>query len=216
MKKRFIVFLGVDGAGKSTITSLIARELKEKYGFKVQCFWFRSKTQIYMSSILNRFKNNSKMFNNTSKIKLYHKTKYIKKILLEFYLYVVLLDYFIISILFIKIPLFLGQNIVCDRYIYDIILDLDSNFNYSEEKTKNLINSKFFIKPDIIYLINIPIDVAKYRRPEHSIQELSSKIEALNKFKKYNFNAKIIELNGVEKLPVILRKIENSLIESVL
>ena len=90
----------------------------------------------------------------------------------------VLLDYFVISILFIKIPLLLGRNIVCDRYIYDVILDLASDL-IIDEKLRSLINSKLFLEPDIIYLINVPIDIAKNRRPEHSTTELVSKIESL-------------------------------------
>lgn len=216
MRKKLIVFLGIDGAGKSTLTNLITNELNEKYGFKVKNFWFRSKIQIYISSILNKLKNKS-FKNNKSKIEFNNKTKYTQKFISELYLYMVLLDYFVISILFIKIPLLLGRNIVCDRYIYDVILDLASDFNYSDKKLRSLINSKLFLEPDIIYLINVPIDIAKNRRPEHSTKELVSKIESLEKFKEYNsINSKIIELNGTEKLPVILGKIENSLIETVL
>lgn len=216
MRKKLIVFLGIDGAGKSTLTNLITNELNEKHGFRVKRFWFRSKIQIYLSSILNKLKNKS-FKNNKSKIEFNNKTKYTRKFISELYLYMVLLDYFAISILFIKIPLLLGRNVVCDRYIYDVILDLACDFNYSEEKIRSLINSKLFIEPDIIYLINVPIDLAKNRRPEHSTKELISKIKALEKFKKYNsINSKIIELNGAEKLPVIFGKIENSLLETVL
>lgn len=208
MRKKFIVFLGVDGAGKSTLTNLITKEFNEKHGFKVKRFWFRSKVQIYLSSSLHNFGSKPKLKSSCIK-----KTNNIQKIISELYLYLVLLDYFVISILFIRIPILFGKNIVCDRYIYDIILDLASDFNYSEEKTKRLINSKLFVEPHIIYLINIPIDIAKERRPEHSIQELSLKIESLSKFKKHIFfSGKLIELNGTDELSVILRKIENSLI----
>lgn len=211
MRKKFIVFLGIDGAGKSTLTSLITKELDEKYGFKVKRFWFRSKIQIFLSSILTKFKTKNK-----PKVNCTTKVKHNIKIVSELYLYMVLLDYFVISILFIRIPLLLGQNIVCDRYIYDVILDLASDFNYSEEKIKFLINSKLFIEPNIIYLVNIPVDIARERRPEHSVQELNLKIESLEKFKKYtSLSGKIVEFNGAEKLPVLLGKIENSLIEVV-
>lgn len=209
MRKKFVVFLGVDGAGKSTLTNLITKEFNEKYGFKFKRLWFRSKVQISLSSFLNKFGNR-----NRSKISYHKKTNKFQKVIYELYLYMILLDYFLISILFIRIPLFLGKNIVCDRYIYDIILDLASDFDYSETKTKHLINSKLFIEPNIIYLINIPINVAKERRPEHSIQELNLKIESLNKFKQYTvLSDKLIELDGDDKLQIILKKVENSLIE---
>lgn len=204
MKKFLIIFLGIDGAGKTTLTNEISVIIKEKYKIKLKYVWFRSIIQIYLSE---------RFFNRKRLDQKHGSTKTFRNKFDILYRNLILLDYFTIMVLLIKIPMFFGYNIICDRYIYDIILDLASDFNYSRETTEKLINLKLFPKPDIVYFINIPANIAKERRPEHTLAELNYKIETLNQFKNHNLSSKIIDVDGSKNLPILINEIEKSLIE---
>jgi len=210
MNTILIIFLGIDGAGKTTLTNEVMRLLKEKYKLRFKYVWFRSKTQIYLSD---------KIFRHSTKVKQMPKShekknpNNISNLCRNLILYPILFDYFMIIIFLIKIPMLLGYNIICDRYIYDIILDLSSDFGYTQEKTKKLLRLNIFQSPDIIYFINVPSDIAKKRRPEHSIEELNDKIKTLNQFKEYSKFSRIINLDGTDKLDILIQKIDKSLLE---
>lgn len=210
MKSKFIIFLGVDGAGKSTLTTVTHQMLKENSFRKVKQIWFRSQIQIYLSNLLHNF-----LKRNEGGDKKEKKSSMFSKLSRELYMFLVLLDYFRIGVLYIRIPILFGYTIISDRYVYDIILDLSACYNYSEERIRKLINYKLFPNPDIIYYINVPVKVVQTRRPEHSIQELNTKIKYFEYFNLYYRHSNdIIILDGTKKVEELSNIIHNSLIKS--
>ena len=86
-----------------------------------------------------------------------------------------LLDYTLQIFLKIKVPLIFGKNIICDRYIYDTIVDFKVDLHYHDTKIRNILSNLFYLmpKPDVIFLIDVPEEIAFQRKDDTaSIQYL--------------------------------------------
>jgi thymidylate kinase len=174
MKKSnfFICFTGIDGAGKSTLAKFLVEHLKTKeprtkyvYGRYVPIIL---KPFIILGSFLFLYKKS--FFGNYSKYSESKKRASKKHPLLsKIYQTILLLDYFFQVLFKIKVPFLLGMNIVCDRYIYDtIVTDLSIDFSYSKEDIKNTLYKLDFLfpKPNTIFLIDLPEEIAFQRKDD--------------------------------------------------
>ena len=79
----------------------------------------------------------------------------------SFYRYLILIDYVFSSVPKVSIPLALGRNIVCDRYVYDVIGGLLENHPLMGKVALNLLP-----KPDLVFLVNLPEEVAYQRKDD--------------------------------------------------
>jgi len=78
-------------------------------------------------------------------------------------------DYSLQLLLKIRLPLLLGTNIICDRYVYDTaISDLSADADYTYSETKRLVNHFFHIfpKPNMAFLLDLPEEVAYQRKSD--------------------------------------------------
>lgn len=80
---------------------------------------------------------------------------------------ILLFDYSIQLLFKVRLPLMLGKNIVCDRYVYDtVITDLSVDMNYSTSEIIDVIKRFFYIisRPDLVFLIDLPEEIAFQRK----------------------------------------------------
>lgn len=168
MRGSFVVFEGITGSGKKTHIKLLAEKLKEK-GKEVTVISFPN----YESEIA-RFTKRAD------------------------------LDAFTQSLLFaadrslyqerIKALLEKGNIILCDRYCY-------SNFAYQAAKglpLEWLVEiEKNTIKPDIVFLIDVPVDISMNRVRQLSIEDFTKKeiLERLEREKDFLEKIREIYLN---------------------
>ena len=156
-KNFFICFTGIDGSGKTTLSKMLVNEMNEngiitKY---VWCGWRRFEFFLVrplisiIKSVGRRFHQNRDSESNT-----------LARVDNPVYSYLVLIDYFFTCITKIGIPLLIGQNIICDRYVYDLIVDLWQNHTMTQKIVLNLLP-----KPDLIFLVNLSEEIA-YRRKD--------------------------------------------------
>ncbi|MEM5834769.1 MAG: dTMP kinase [Candidatus Aenigmatarchaeota archaeon] len=168
MKGLFIVFEGITGSGKKTHIKLLAEKLKEK-GKEVTVISFPN----YESEIA-RFTKRAD------------------------------LDAYTQSLLFaadrslhqerIKGLLEKGNIILCDRYCY-------SNFAYQAAKGLSLDwlkeIEKHNIKPDIVFLIDVPVEISMNRVKQLSIEDFTKKeiLERLEREKDFLEKIREVYLN---------------------
>ena len=123
-----IAFSGLDGAGKSTQISLLRVFLKTKKT-KSLVFWSRggyTPGMRFLKAILR--KSNSpfipKSRGNSSERDASFSNKYIRKI----WLTLSILDLFFFYSVYIRFIEFFGFRVICDRYLYDTVLDFKRSF----------------------------------------------------------------------------------------
>jgi len=160
MKPLIITFTGIDGSGKSTISKALVEKMKTKNIDAIYLWWFEAENSLFRR-ILRNF-SGPKKEKNAVKTKKLPESSVIKTL----YQCMVLLDYQRQTIFKVWLPSHLGKTIVCDRYIYDIVVSYAMEFGYSKEKAKEMLS---FLKsispaPDIEFYVDIPPQIALSRK----------------------------------------------------
>jgi thymidylate kinase len=120
----FICITGIDGVGKTTHVNLLLEHLREK-GIKCQYKWLRF--HHYLSLPLLAFcrvagYTRVSTLGGTQKCS-YHEF-YRSKIISSVYPWLLLMDTALSTTLKVYIPMLFGTTIVCDRFVYDTLIDL--------------------------------------------------------------------------------------------
>lgn len=123
-KPMFICIMGIDGVGKTTHVNLIIEYLRKK-GIKCQYQWLRF--HYFFSLPLLAFcrvagYTRLSYLGNTQKCS-YHEF-YKSRIISVIYPWVLLIDTLFFTTIKVYIPMFFGTSIVCDRFVYDTLIDM--------------------------------------------------------------------------------------------
>lgn len=163
-------FAGIDGAGKTTQAQKLVSWLRE-YGIEGKYVW--NKYEPWLLYPLMRvgrafFLRGQDMFKDYVS---YHKTKkrVFKKSGMSALFQLLYLGEYPLHIFFkVKLPLLFGRNVICDRYVYDMVAGLAADFDYSDKKTNKILRAFLFLlpKPDLVFLIDLPETVAYQRKDD--------------------------------------------------
>ena len=169
-KAKLICFTGIDGSGKTTLAKELVEIMNER-GF--QCKYVYGRLEPFIVKLFNFIGGKillrgKDMFDNYAE---YSSTKSSAierhSFLFGFYRHILWFEYFLQLIFKVRLPLMLGKNIVCDRYVYDTVInDLSAETNYSGFEIGGLIKKCFYIapKPDLVFLIDLPEEIAFQRK----------------------------------------------------
>lgn len=171
-KALFICFIGIDGSGKTTLSKELVKSLNKR-GVKCKYVYARLNSFISKSFMLigrltflrgrgGDIPKNYLEYSNMKR-KVIEKHPFLSRV----YQQILLLDHMLQILFKVKLPLMFGENIICDRYIYDtVITDLSVDMNYSKDKIIDLLNNLLYFlpKPDIIFLIDISEEIAYKRK----------------------------------------------------
>lgn len=214
-KGMLICFIGIDGSGKTTLAKTLIESMR-KHGIKTEYTWckFESSLLRLLIFIKNKLFVKEDDWKKNYEISLEIKKNLFKKrFAYTLYEWFVLLDYRFQIIRKIAIPLKLGKNLVCDRYIYDTVVDLAADLGYSDEKVTNRINQllDFSPKPDLVFLVDLPEEVAFNRKDDvPSINFLSEKRKV---YKKIEEEFEMIGLDGTKTLEELEGVIQNKVLK---
>lgn|GEM_PF-6212494 len=187
MKKGFIIcFTGVDGTGKTTHAGALLKFLKDN-GCSCVYVWgafhpILSYTFFALTRLFGYWKIIRK---NAFTNPLEHAPERIAKNFACVLRLLFFIDFQIKTLLKIRLPLLLGKNIICDRYFYDLLMELElinlssKNFVYLMLRT--------LPQPLITFLMDANETAIKERR-NFSLKELQSKRKIfLRMGKSFNF-----------------------------
>jgi len=170
MRGRFFYIFGCDGTGKTTHSRLFAEKLRSE-GVKIKCLWMRFP---FFFSIPLLLYARSKGYSWSEKISghVYGYWDFSRSRILKIFLpWALLMDAFLASVIKIHIPLSLGLNIVCERYVFDMMADLLVAFG----EESNLYSKIFALFPKLIpknsslVMLDLEIEAIHKRRPELSL-----------------------------------------------
>ncbi len=153
-RKRIVAcFSGIDGTGKTSHATELVKRFKD---MGVPCQYAYC---IFEPKISYPFMAFAYL------IKSYRRKDYYKsRILRRIWNYIVILDFLYIYFTKVKIPLLIGKNVICDRYVYDWIAALKYDGLYNERASKILL--KIIPKPDLVFILDIPEEVSNVRKDD--------------------------------------------------
>ena len=168
---QLICLMGMDGSGKTTLARELVTEA-ERLGIHYRYVWgnaqpifLRPLRTLAHLTVLRKtdMKKDNEDYEQV-KEKVAAKYGFFSRI----YSRVLMVDYFIWLFLKVKVPLFLGRRIICDRYLFDVAINLyflnKSLFPDIERTVHSLL--RYFPAPDLLFLIDIPPVVAFRRKSD--------------------------------------------------
>jgi len=149
-----VSFSGIDGTGKTTHATKLVEIFKN---MAIPCQYARC---IFEPKISYPFMAFVYLVTGGYRRKDYHKSKILRKT----WNYIIILDFIYIYLTKVKIPLLMSKSVICDRYVYDLIVSLRYNGLYNERASKILL--KLIPKPDLVFILDIPEDVSNLRKDD--------------------------------------------------
>lgn len=187
-KGKLICFIGIDGSGKSTLSKMFCRYLTRN-NVKCKYVYGRLLTKLVrpifimvQKIFLRKNKMNYRSYLR-SKYRLIKKHKLIAKI----YAYLLVFEYFWLILFKIRLPLLFGYTIVCDRYVYDTVINDLPIIVSNKKEVISWVDTifKFAPQPDKTFLVDIPEEIALRRKRDiPNIEYIREKRKAYKSLKK--------------------------------
>jgi len=184
-----ICFFGVDGSGKSTLSSYLYEELKRREMDVSYTWWFEG-DNTWLRRFLRKFVKNvqttsdspgSKNATLNENLEMSESNKYLVKIFKNTFPWLVFVDYFKFTILNLTIPMkFKSKKVmIFDRFYLDTVFAIYKEFNLSKNTFFKVIGiyKRLIGTPDIIFIIHV--------KPETALSRKKDEIKTLD-------NAKIV------------------------
>lgn len=196
MKGKVIAISGLDGSGKTVIIRALENKLK-KQNISTSYVWLRYNH--YLTKFLLAFCRVIRLtkYHNIDGIRIGYHEFYRSKLISYLFILLTYIDTLMISVITVYIPaLFTSNTIICDRWIFDIMVDLEIDTGIN-------LNKGGFIKK--IFKAIVPKN-AFYFIIQRNPQELI-KVRRENDIDR-NF-MKRIELYQVYSLDPVVKEIQN-------
>lgn len=183
----FLVLLGPDGSGKTTLSDNIIKQLTPLFS-GVDYYHGRFKLFPDLGKLLGILKKNrNQSSKNIDRNDLERRTVSNKRGIVNILYYG--FEY-IIAKLFVYLKLRKNRLVVCDRYFYDYLLHPE----YKNVSNTLIINfSKLVAQPDLVLLVKCDAEIIFDRKKELTLEEISRQQNLLNKFNNEIKNTEFVD-----------------------
>lgn len=210
-KPRLICMTGADGSGKTTLASSVAESLKSR-GYKVRYVHgilmrkhFLRPVKPIAQKLFMKGTDERRDYVHYMKVKTSASRRH--PVMSAIYGAIWFLDYFFEAFTRVTLPIWKGEVVVADRYIYDLVLNVSLTTARPFERNSWLLAWFFLInpRPDLVFVVDTPEEIALSRKSDiHSIEYLRERrYEYLTIAKRYGFQV----LDGQEKPGVLVEKV---------
>ena len=165
-----ICFAGIDGSGKSeqarrTVEWLNGRGVRTQYVWNIFEPWLLG---FPMKVARRLFLRGKDMFADYDGYWEARDRAFQRSRLAPLFHWFFLGEYVLRFALRVRWPLFRGQAVVCDRYVFDAVIGLAANLHYSDARTRSAIRSLLRVmpRPDLTILFDLPEEVAFQRKDD--------------------------------------------------
>lgn len=167
-KTHFVCFTGIDGSGKSTLARLLILTLRQN-GIESKYLYSRYRPLLstpFLFLARHVFLRGESPTKDYDRYVTARESASSSRIASLAYEYILLFDYIFQVLAKVQLSLMRGQNIVCDRYVYDTIINDMLDSSYSADKVERLLERLFLIlpKPDVAFLVDVPEEIAFNRK----------------------------------------------------
>lgn len=198
-KPIFLCITGIDGVGKTTHVNLILEHLRGK-GIKCQYKWLRfhylfSLPLLVFCRVVGYTRVSTLGDSQKCSYHEFYKSRFVSSV----YPWILFVDTFLFTTIKVYIPMFFGISIVCDRFVYDTLIDVAVATKDHEIYKKTV--GKLFLKliPKNAHLVMLSLDKSTIflRRPELKNDLTFDERYALYKDLSSQFNIDIEENRGI-------------------
>jgi len=176
-EKLLICFTGVDGSGKTKHAKHLLHFLRKR---KYSSLYVRAASRpifVYPFLIITRILGYWKTIKKDSWTNpLENAPPIIRKKFGMLYRFLLFIDFEIISLLKVWLPLLFVRVVICDRYVYDLIVELALSSLHSKNFAKLILYAT--PKPKRTFLTHAPPQLVVQRRPSLTIRSLHAKMVA--------------------------------------
>ncbi len=213
-----ICLTGIDGAGKTTLAKSLTESMKAK---DIDAIYVYNRFKPVLMRIVfligkPLFLRKQNIFKDYKKYSTSKKSLFRHPGVLLFYRFMVFFEYSIQVILKTNFRLARGKVLVCDRYIYDTIInDFAIDLGYSQDKVLKELKWYFrlFPSPDLAFFVDIPEEVAMQRK--NDIPSIDFIRARRRFFLETAARLKLLRLNGCEEKSVICSKAETKILSYI-
>jgi len=167
-KPMFICITGIDGVGKTTHVNLILEHLRKK-GIKCQYKWLRFH-HLFSLPLLAfcRVAGYTRVSTLGGSQKCSYHEFYKSRLLSTIYPWILFFDTLLFTTIKVYIPMFFGTSIVCDRFVYDTLIDVSvATKDYKiHKKTVGKLFLKLVPKNASFVMLDLDKSTIFSRRPE--------------------------------------------------
>jgi thymidylate kinase len=171
-----VCFTGIDGSGKSTLARALAVNLQAQ-GIRCSYVWsgFNDSFVLFRPLVAaakgSLFRGDRYMEHSVTKGRVVRSST-----LSTLYQYLMLVDHVFQVFFRIQLPRARGRNQVCDRYIYDLVVAAGVLLDYPPSRIMALLDRclAFVPRPDLVFLVDVPEEVAFQRKDDVASTEFLS------------------------------------------
>ena len=169
-----ICFTGVDGSGKTTHAKYLWKSLQHK-GYSSNYTWAGSKPVFsYLFLGITRMLGYWKTVKKGDWMDPLEKApRKVREGLGVLYRLLLYIDFEITTSIKIRIPLSSGKIVICDRYVYDLIMELMLSNLYTTKYGKLLLRT--IPSPKKVFFADAQLDLIIQRRPDSNQQRVLAK-----------------------------------------
>jgi thymidylate kinase len=157
-----ITLSGIDGSGKSSICKQIQTYLCDQHGWESSYVWCKFGDHPLSPYHFPRNRIQRNRIYNPRKFSYESGTSPISRL----YARLLLLCHMFRINTAVRVKLYRGEIVICDRYIFDTLVDLQQDFGYSKEDSQKFLNLERIPKPNIKYLLDLPERIAFARKTD--------------------------------------------------
>lgn len=209
MRKRplFICISGIDGVGKTTHVNLVLDYFRSQ-GIRCSYKWMRFHHLLSLPVLVYCRVRGYTRRSSSGKYNFSYHEFWRSRFISLIYPWTLYIDTMIVAIFKIYLPILFGTTIVCDRFVYDTLIDL--SLATRDKEIYNRIVGKLFLKllPNDARIVVITLDkpTILFRRSELRFDDLFDERYSLYQAYTRQFSIACVENDGeVQKVNTTIR-----------
>jgi len=212
-----IVFVGIDGSGKTTQAKILLRGLGEE-GIKATYVWCRWEPFL-LRPLIKRWKNKNAGKSDSGSVAVRNKKQKLldRPVFRWLWLSSFFIDYGLQIFLKVRVKLLMRRLVISDRIFYDSIIDQAVNLGNRSDWLLNSMDSfwmrMFFPQPQLVIYVDCPEDIAFSRKDDAPDVEylIDRRKQYLKLAEKYGW----MKVDGTMQVEKLAARIKDEIMERV-
>jgi thymidylate kinase len=158
---------GIDGSGKSTIALALQDHLKKRYDVDCRVIWCKfGNSPLNNPRLIHLVKRLLAANEKPNQVPEEHQTNNSGTHVHRIYRNLLWLNHSIEIFTCISVPLIQSQTVICDRYIFDSMVDLQQELGLNRQRAEEMFSGHLIPKPNYKFLLDLPAEYALHRKTD--------------------------------------------------